>query len=82
MLSFKATAAVFHVICSCYWLVAITWSLGPTIQAIIYAYVENSRARDYRESAQANFSSLTATFHKRTFGLHFRKFITYTSPLT
>ena len=37
MLSFKATAAVFDVIGSCYWLVAITWSLGPTIQAIIYA---------------------------------------------
>ena len=40
MLSFKATAAVFDVIGtvgSCYWLVAITWSLGPTIQAIIYS---------------------------------------------
>ena len=37
MLSFKATAAVFEVIGSCYWLVAITWSLRPTIQVIIYA---------------------------------------------
>ena len=26
MLSFKATAAVFDVIGSCYWLVAITWA--------------------------------------------------------
>ena len=33
MLSFKATAGVFDVIGSCYWLVAITWSLGSTIQA-------------------------------------------------
>ena len=73
MLSFKATAAVFDAIGSCYWLVAtvaITWSL------------ENSRARDYREPAQANFSCLTASLHKRPFRLHFRKFITYTSPLT
>ena len=36
MLSFKATAAVFDVIGSCYWLVAITWTLRPTIPAIIY----------------------------------------------
>ena len=36
MLSFKATAAVSDVIGSCYWLVAITWSLRPTIQTIIY----------------------------------------------
>ena len=82
MLSFKATAAVFDVIGSCYWLVAITWSLRPTIQAIIYAYGENLRARDYSEPAQANFNSLAASLHKRTFGLHFGKFITYTSPLT
>ena len=82
MLSFKATAAVFDVIGSCYWLVAITWFLRPTIQAIFYAQGENPCARDYRESAQANFSSLTPSLHKRTFGLHFRQFITYTSPLT
>ena len=68
MLSIKATAAVFDVIGSCYWLVAITWSLLPTIQAIIYVLGENSRARDYREPAQTNFSSLTASLHKRTFG--------------
>ena len=37
MLSFKATATVFDVIGSCYWLVAITWFLRPTIQAIFYA---------------------------------------------
>ena len=37
MLSFKATAAAFDVTGSCYWLVAITWFLHPTIQAIIYA---------------------------------------------
>ena len=37
MLSFKATAAVFDVIGSCYWLVGITWFLRPTIQAIFYA---------------------------------------------
>ena len=37
MLSLKATAAVFDVIGSCYWLVAITWFLRPTIQAIFYA---------------------------------------------
>ena len=36
MISFKATAAIFAVIGSCYWLVAITWFLRPTIQTIIY----------------------------------------------
>ena len=70
MLSFKATGAVSDVIGSCYWLVAITWSLRPTIQTIIYVLGENSRARDYREPAQANFNSLTASLLKRTFGLH------------
>ena len=81
MLSFKATAAVSDVIGSCYWLVAITWSLRPTIEAIINVWGENSPAGDYREHAQANFRSLTTSLHKRTFGLHFRKFITYILPL-
>ena len=36
MLYFKAIAAVSDVIGSYYWLVAITWSLRPTIQTILY----------------------------------------------
>ena len=61
MLSSKATAAVSDVMGSCYWLVAITWSLRPTIQTIINVRKENSPAGDYREHAQANFRSLTAS---------------------
>ena len=62
MLSFKATAAVSDVIGSCYWLAAITWSLRPTIQTIIYVYGKNSRASDYREPAQAKGQSPQTNF--------------------
>ena len=56
MLSLKATAAVFDVIGSCYWLVAITWFLRPTIHSLrasspIWAS-ETSRARTRERAAK------------------------------
>ena len=71
MLSFKATAVGSDVIGSCYWLVSITWSLRPTIQAIINVWGENSPAGDHREHAQANFSSLTGQSPQTNFRLAF-----------